>query len=226
MFIFHFCYCCHCCAQVNGFIGKSKSTHDVLKNKEMHANATTAKPPPPINLLTAQRPPLEIHKIEGDRILIIRRIPKGRRVADMNQKHISFPSISNSTNKVKAISMQCPNTKSNQFNLRENICVYAICPLCSIHLWHLCENDNRITRNNNTIIIIIIIIALLKQPTKWTTKLMCARMCGARVCGCIKRHIRRSTFIYQWFVSPFLESYFNIWFSIILWEWKKYATHL
>lgn len=33
------------------------------------------KPPPPVNLLL-NRPPLEIHRIEGDKIIIIRRIPK------------------------------------------------------------------------------------------------------------------------------------------------------
>lgn len=74
----------------------------MLKANEINANVPAAKPPPPINLLKTQRPPLEIHKIEGDKIIIIRRVPKSRRVAnDSDIKHKSLPSLPEATNKVK-----------------------------------------------------------------------------------------------------------------------------
>lgn len=74
-------------------IAKSKSTNDVHGKPPMDkVNSATAlttcasavdlkKPPPPVNLLKAHRPPLEIHKIEGDKIIIIRRVPRSRRGA-------------------------------------------------------------------------------------------------------------------------------------------------
>lgn len=44
------------------------------------------KPPPPVNLLL-NRPPLEIHRIEGDKIIIIRRIPKAHPPAGQEKTH-------------------------------------------------------------------------------------------------------------------------------------------
>lgn len=134
MFIISTCvYCYIVQVYANNDIAKSKSTNDVLKTKEMLASA---KPPPPINLLAAQRRPLEIHKIEGDRILIIRRVPKSRRVADMDQKHGSLSSIPiNATNKVKALSMQCPNTKSNNHFNSHKICAFQMSIVFSVHTY-------------------------------------------------------------------------------------------
>lgn len=71
-------------------IVKSKSTNDVAsKQKENISNgnvtgATAGKPLPTVNLLKSHRPPLEIHKIEGDKIIIIRRVPRSRRVQEPN----------------------------------------------------------------------------------------------------------------------------------------------
>lgn len=45
-------------------------------------------PPPPVNLLK-NRPPLEIHRIEGDKIIIIRRIPKANPTAGQDKTHSS-----------------------------------------------------------------------------------------------------------------------------------------
>lgn len=67
-------------------IAKSKSTNDVLKKEPL------VKPPPPVNLLKTQRPPLEIHKIEGDKIIIIRRVPRAQRLVnncDLKQKSLA-----------------------------------------------------------------------------------------------------------------------------------------
>lgn len=84
-------------------IAKSKSTNDVSKKKEaeLKKSSALAKPPPPqpppssVNLLKTQRPPLEIHKIEGDKIIIIRRVPRAHRLAaDCDPKHKSLPSLS------------------------------------------------------------------------------------------------------------------------------------
>lgn len=73
-------------------IAKSKTTIDVTKIKESTAQA---KPPPPVNLLKTQRPPLEIHKIEGDKIIIIRRVPRAQRpAANCDLKHKSLPTFS------------------------------------------------------------------------------------------------------------------------------------
>lgn len=76
-------------------IAKSKSTNDVLKKTIEPNKIITAptKPPPPVNLLKTQRPPLEIHKIEGDKIIIIRRVPKSRRVGDPELKYKSLPTL-------------------------------------------------------------------------------------------------------------------------------------
>lgn len=77
-------------------IVKSKSTNDVVGKQKENINShhhhhhhngdatgsNSVKPIPPINLLKARRPPLEIHKIEGDKIIIIRRIPRSKRVQD------------------------------------------------------------------------------------------------------------------------------------------------
>lgn len=85
-------------------ITKSKSTNDVLTKKDINANDSLAtKPLPPVNLLKTQRPPLEIHKIEGDKIVIIRRIPRGQRNAmDNNPKYKSLTSLpETSANQVK-----------------------------------------------------------------------------------------------------------------------------
>lgn len=46
------------------------------------------KPTPPVNLLL-NRPPLEIHRIEGDKIIIIRRIPKAIPPAGQEKTHSS-----------------------------------------------------------------------------------------------------------------------------------------
>lgn len=83
-------------------IAKSKSTNDVSKKKEaeLKKSLALAKPPPPpppssVNLLKIQRPPLEIHKIEGDKIIIIRRVPRAQRLAaDCDLKHKSLSSLS------------------------------------------------------------------------------------------------------------------------------------
>lgn len=93
-------------ASINqSFIAKSKSTNDVSKKSEadLKKSLALAKPPPPpqqqppstVNLLKTQRPPLEIHKIEGDKIIIIRRVPRAQRQAlDCNPKLKSLPSLS------------------------------------------------------------------------------------------------------------------------------------
>lgn len=62
-------------------IPKSKSTNDVALIAKQKQEATTSKVAvvPKINLLKVHRPPLEIHKIEGDKIIIIRRIPRSKR---------------------------------------------------------------------------------------------------------------------------------------------------
>lgn len=80
-------------------IAKSKSTNDVLTKQKEIAKEPAAKPPPPVNLLLTQRPPLEIHKIEGDKIIIIRRVPRGQRrmAADSDLKHKSLPSLPEAT---------------------------------------------------------------------------------------------------------------------------------
>lgn len=96
------------------------------KNKEAHAAA--AKPPPPINLLAAQRPPLEIHKIEGDKIIIIRRVPKGHRICDEMEKHRAlFASLPDAANQVKAnaLNMQCPNANANRAHCRCLCCSFV-----------------------------------------------------------------------------------------------------
>lgn len=63
-------------------IAKSKSTNDVIGKQKEKAGAAAAtavaKPPPPVNLLKVHRP-LEVHRIEGDKIIIIRRVPRSRR---------------------------------------------------------------------------------------------------------------------------------------------------
>lgn len=86
----------------SSLIAKSKSTNDVLKKKENDNPIVPAKPPPPVNLLKTQRPPLEIHKIEGDKIIIIRRVPRGQRlVGGCDPKYKSLPALSDATsNKV------------------------------------------------------------------------------------------------------------------------------
>lgn len=62
------------------------------------APAKPQPPPPPVNLLKTQRPPLEIHKIEGDKIIIIRRVPRNQRPANCDiNKHKSLPSLSEAT---------------------------------------------------------------------------------------------------------------------------------
>lgn len=85
-------------------IAKSKSTNDVIgKQKEnvqcaiVNETVTVPKPLPPINLLKAHRPPLEIHKIEGDKIIIIRRVPRSHRAL---KKNASLPSIPQASNQV------------------------------------------------------------------------------------------------------------------------------
>lgn len=64
-------------------IPKSKSTNDVaLAAKQQQAAADAAAKgkhkEPQVNLLKTLRP-LEVHKIEGDKIIIIRRVPKSKR---------------------------------------------------------------------------------------------------------------------------------------------------
>lgn len=59
-------------------IPKSKSTNDVAIMAKQQLEAAVAKP---VNLLKTLRP-LEIHKIEGDKIIIIRRIPKSKRAKE------------------------------------------------------------------------------------------------------------------------------------------------
>lgn len=83
-------------------IAKSKSTNDVKKDDEIKVIASVANKqpqqlPPPVNLLKSQRPPLEIHKIEGDKIIIIRRVPRAHRNANHDLKHKSLPSLSEAT---------------------------------------------------------------------------------------------------------------------------------
>lgn len=83
------------------FIAKSKSTNDMPKKKESDivtmAPAKPQPPPPPVNLLKTQRPPLEIHKIEGDKIIIIRRVPRNHRPTNCDLKHRSLPSLPEAT---------------------------------------------------------------------------------------------------------------------------------
>lgn len=107
-------------------IAKSKSTNDVLKPIEINKISTApAKPPPPVNLLKTQRPPLEIHRIEGDKIIIIRRVPRSRRVGDSNIKFKSLPSLTEATvNQVK-ISVAV-NNKINHFHFHHYLFIYVI----------------------------------------------------------------------------------------------------
>lgn len=75
-------------------LAKSKSTTDVLEQKDSLAK--------PVNLLKTQRPPIEIHKIEGDKIIIIRRVPRAHRLVnkfDLKDRRISSMS-SDSINQV------------------------------------------------------------------------------------------------------------------------------
>lgn len=51
-------------------------------------------PPSTVNLLKTQRPPLEIHKIEGDKIIIIRRVPRVQRLAADCDPKLSLASLS------------------------------------------------------------------------------------------------------------------------------------
>ncbi|XP_055323167.1 protein PF3D7_1417600-like [Sitodiplosis mosellana] len=112
-------------------IAKSKSTNDVTKKTEADLKKTLAlakpplqQPPPPpsstVNLLKTQRPPLEIHKIEGDKIIIIRRVPRAHRLAaDCDLKLKSLPSLSAAPINQNRIStydfpMFCENEKSIQ----------------------------------------------------------------------------------------------------------------
>lgn len=90
-------------SSTQSLIAKSKSTNDVPKKTDdelkVIASVTSKQQlPPPVNLLKTQRPPLEIHKIEGDKIIIIRRVPRAHRPAkcDLN-KHKSLPSLSEAT---------------------------------------------------------------------------------------------------------------------------------
>lgn len=64
-------------------IPKSKSTNDVaiMAKQQLEATPSNGKTMPPVNLLKTMRP-LEIHKIEGDKIIIIRRIPKSKRAKE------------------------------------------------------------------------------------------------------------------------------------------------
>lgn len=52
------------------------------------------KPPPPVNLLK-NRPPLEIHRIEGDKIIIIKRIPRSN-----NNRHGHHGAAGSATNQI------------------------------------------------------------------------------------------------------------------------------
>lgn len=60
---------------------KSKSTNDValIAKQQLEATASNGHKMPAINLLKTLKLPMEIHKIEGDKIIIIRRIPKSKR---------------------------------------------------------------------------------------------------------------------------------------------------
>lgn len=91
-------------ASQSAAIAKSKSTTDVHgkppKDKIKSAAPLTScasaveLKPPPVNLLKTHRPPLEIHKIEGDKIIIIRRVPRSRRGAGQEPKTSrSLPSL-------------------------------------------------------------------------------------------------------------------------------------
>lgn len=99
-------------ANQSAAIAKSKSTNDVHgkppKDKvgssgsalTTCASAVNLKPPP-VNLLKAHRPPLEIHKIEGDKIIIIRRVPRSRRGTGQEPKSTrSLPSLPLPSNQV------------------------------------------------------------------------------------------------------------------------------
>lgn len=69
-------------------IPKSKSTNDVALIAKQQLGTTAVNGTAIIasksqtNLLKTNRPPLEIHRIEGDKIIIIRRIPKSKRVKE------------------------------------------------------------------------------------------------------------------------------------------------
>lgn len=105
-------------------IAKSKSTNDMPKKNELDikviAPAKPQPPPPPVNLLKTQKPPLEIHKIEGDKIIIIRRVPRNHRPThnyDLN-KHKSLPSLSEAS--------------ANQVKLSK-LCLWALITITSFH---------------------------------------------------------------------------------------------
>lgn len=93
----------HTASTNQAFIAKSKSTNDMPKKKEsdikVMAPAKPQPPPPPVNLLKTHRPPLEIHRIEGDKIIIIRRIPRNQRPPQCVEhvKHKSLPSLPEAT---------------------------------------------------------------------------------------------------------------------------------
>lgn len=80
----------------NATIAKSKSTNDVIGNQKektigTSVKPTNAKPPPPVNLLKVHRP-LEVHRIEGDKIIIIRRVPRAQRPHGDKKTTHSLPS--------------------------------------------------------------------------------------------------------------------------------------
>lgn len=92
-------------------IAKSKSMNHVpqkkdvdLKNSLELVNPSELLPASqPVNLLKSKRPPLEIHKIEGDKIVIIRRISRAQRInGDLKQNRISTLSRT-SSNQVKFV---------------------------------------------------------------------------------------------------------------------------
>lgn len=111
-------------ANQSAAIAKSKSTNDVHgkppKDKAISATALTTcasavdLKPPPVNLLKAYRPPLEIHKIEGDKIIIIRRVPRSHRGAGQPPKSArSLPSLPLPSNQVTiTVAIISPNPMS------------------------------------------------------------------------------------------------------------------
>lgn len=128
-------------------IAKSKSTNDVHgkppKDKVSSAaplttctSAVDLKPPPPVNLLKTHRPPLEIHKIEGDKIIIIRRVPRSRRGAGQEppKSTRSLPTLqlplNQVTHKCRHFANPCPSHIRIPWKIhaRRSLTATSLCP--------------------------------------------------------------------------------------------------
>lgn len=87
-------------------LAKSKSTNDVIGKQKDKATGSMGAAKPPANLFSKTQRPLEVHKIEGDRIIIIRRVPRGHRQAELKMSQ-TMPASLQVTELCCCISMSC-----------------------------------------------------------------------------------------------------------------------